>query len=158
MSNVKKFYEAMAADAALQEKARLLDEKYEGQDPDKNVLAQELIAMATQAGYPFTPEELEAYSEEVKKQAQSRRALDDDELDAVAGGHDHRRPPCPAGECWDTCFCVLGGYGFHNRPQRNCVCVVAGFGGDDRGVLCRLSLKCAIGGGVSFHGVRDWMR
>lgn len=122
MENVKKFFEALANDKALMEKAMALNEKYKEQESDAAAMekfaAEELIPLAAAAGFPFTVEELKVY----KEQSSAPQKLSDDELDAVAGG--------------DGSFCacvVAGGGGGEERQDGDivgCACAVYGQGGD----------------------------
>ena len=123
MENVKKFYEALKSDEALRGRAEALDAKYGGTSPDEAALTADLITFAKSEGYDFTAEELEAY-------ANAPKHIDDDELEAVAGGaSDTKACACFAGGGGKregvTCACVFGGGGKKN-PGPGLVCVMAG--------------------------------
>jgi len=122
MENVKKFYKALESDEALRGRADALNEKYKDAMPDEAVVKAELIAFAAAEGYAFTAEELDAY-------ANAPKAIDDDELEAVAGG-----------SAYSACFCVAGGGGTRNGIT--CACVFGGGGKDYPGP----NLKCILGG------------
>ena len=139
MENVKQFYDALATNEALKEKAEKLNGKYSVTNPDEIAVAKEIIAFATAEGYTFTAEELKAYSESVKVTA---KAVNDDELDAVAGGKTHG--DCL--DCFDTCFCVVGGGGKHNDPKFTCACVVGG--GGKKCKVTGYGLECFAAGGI----------
>jgi predicted ribosomally synthesized peptide with nif11-like leader len=118
VENVKKFYDALATDSAMQERAKALnDEKPEGEEA---VLAA-IVAFAEKEGYTFTAEELAAYTEE-----NSKGELREDELEMVAGGG-------------EPCVCVVGGHG--GGEYGECGCIVYGNGytrvdGDERFCFC----------------------
>lgn len=91
---MNRFLEEATADAAFMERLR------KAQSPE------EAIALAAEKGYTFTPEEI--------KPQMPTGELDDDELDAVAGGA--------------ACGCVLGGGGKGGGKDETCACVWAGSG------------------------------
>ena len=126
MENVKKFYEAMASDKAMQERANALfkgDEK-----PDAAALKATIIAFANAEGYSFAEAELEAYAKQAKP-------LSDEALDAAAGGSGE----CgcfgvgggggtdPAGDVF-ACACVVGGVGTSKNFMGECFCPFVGAG------------------------------
>jgi hypothetical protein len=77
MDNVKKFYEALAKDTAMQERAKpLFGEKPEIDDAALDAL----VEFAAKEGYSFTADEARAYIKEDSGE------LSDDQLEAVAGG------------------------------------------------------------------------
>jgi len=134
--NIKLFYEALAKDKALQEKAKAIGKKYEGQKTDddkvKEIYQQELVPLARQAGYEFTLAELKEYAQESQKPGM--REVSEEELAGVAGGN---------------CACVLGGGGDLDGGKVDCVCGVGGGGGTkDSGSWC----VCAVYG----EGFTDW--
>lgn len=135
MKNVKNFFEALASDMALQEKAMALNEKYKGQESDaaamEKLAAEELVSFAAEAGFPFTMEEFKAYRE----QSNAPQKLSDDEMDAVVGGGT------------GGCGCVLAGGGGGDDDEGDtfgCACVAYGQGGDAKNdhMVC----ICAVGG------------
>ena len=96
--NLKKFLEAASSDADLAEKvnsAQTLDA---------------VISLAKEKGFVLTAEELQPDS--------SARELDDDEVEAVAGGK--------------ACACVFGGGGeptnYRKSKDLTCACVMTGVG------------------------------
>ena len=131
VENVKKFYEAVSQDEAMQQKFMELSQKYQGQQMDEgqamSVMEQEGLPMAAQMGYSFTMGELKAYGEEMK-QAKMNCELSEEELQAVTGG--------------GMLICALigiassGGEGF---------CFLFGIGHSSYG-----SAACFIGGGGSW--------
>ena len=104
--NLKKFLAAASQNAELAAKIDVAD-----QDT--------LIAIAKEQGYDLTKADFVQHATE----------LDDDELDAIAGG--------------DKCYCAVGGGGTGNDENKTCACVVAGFGFSNSG-WDRCS--CGIGG------------
>jgi len=89
VENVKKFYECVAQDEAVKQKFTELAQKYQGEalDADKVavVFEQEVLPLAAQTGYSFSLDDLKAYGEELK-QADMKRELSDEEMQAVTGG------------------------------------------------------------------------
>ena len=73
---------------------------------------EELLALAKELGVTLTEADL------AKPAVQE---LDDDELDAVAGGSDV------------SCACAMGGGGTKDSNDKTCACVLAGVGYDDGG-------------------------
>ena len=124
MENVKKFYDALSNDKAMQERASALNK--EGETPDEAAVRATVIAFAKAEGYDFTEADLEAY-------AHTARPLTDESLDAAAGG------------AFDpgTCLCVVGGGGKDPVTGNTCACVLGGAGkADDVGNM----LLCVAGG------------
>ena len=70
----------------------------------------ELIALAKELGIELTDADLVRPSQE----------LDDDELDAIAGGGDV------------SCVCAMGGGGTKDNNDKTCACVLAGAGYDKK--------------------------
>ena len=95
--NLQKFLETVSKDDTLAAKVGKMN-------------AEELIALADTLGLALTPDDL------AKPAAQE---LDDDALDAVAGGSDV------------SCVCVMGGGGTGDDNDKTCACVLAGVGYDD---------------------------
>ena len=91
--NMKKFLEAVSRDEALTAKVGSLGKE-------------ELIALAKELGITLTEADFSEPSGE----------LDDDELDAVAGGGDV------------SCACAMGGGGTKDNSDKACVCIVCGAG------------------------------
>jgi predicted ribosomally synthesized peptide with nif11-like leader len=81
MSKVAEFYEALAKDKAMQERAKSLDSAGEEY---RKALAEAIIAFAKKEGYTFTEEELKDFLDS--------KALSDGDLKAVAGGGYRPRP------------------------------------------------------------------
>ena len=79
MNTVKKFYEALRSDENLQEKARVMVEKYRETEIAKEAAQTDIINLARAAGYHFSPEELAAYTHDEKP-------LSEEELQSAAGG------------------------------------------------------------------------
>ena len=127
MENVKKFYDALANDKAMQERASALNK--EGEKPDEAATNADIIAFAKAEGYDFTAAELEAYS-------RMARPLMDESLDAVAGG------AYSAG----SCLCVVGGYGKDDVTGHTCGCAIVGTGKEDEEGRY---LLCAAGGYIA---------
>ncbi|MCL2084300.1 MAG: Nif11 family protein [Oscillospiraceae bacterium] len=123
MGDIKKFYDALASDEALRERAAAMSEKYGEEKPGKAAVAADLIAFAKAEGYIFSEKELADYSNQPYP-------LSDDELDAVSGG------------AKDTvgCACAVGGGGTYQGVT--CACVLGGGGAGDPGP----KLKCVIAG------------
>jgi predicted ribosomally synthesized peptide with nif11-like leader len=140
MENVKKFYDALASDEAMKKRAEDINEKQAAAMPDEDVVKAEIIAFAKAEGYAFTAEELEAYANQAKP-------LDDDDLEAVAGGHG-RRPNIKhkdGSNCWfpEGCNCTaVGGGG--NLPG-GCACI---FGGGGPAKECGGYLVCVAYGWI----------
>ena len=114
MENVKKFYDALANDKGLQEKAIKFNAKYKGEPPSDDEAKAELISFAKAEGYEFTMAEFDAYS----KKAQP---VSDEVMEMVAGGAFNK----------NNCFCALGGGGKDPETGRTCACVVSGGGKAD---------------------------
>ena len=129
VENIKRFYDALAKDEALQDKFKALVKKYEGQKPDEGqfdaIYEKDLLPFAKSAGYDFTLEELKGYRDAVKP---GTRQLSEEELAAVAGG--------------GPCVCVIIGYGSFSSGQQ-CGCVGYGWGQDGSHTCF-----CTLGGGA----------
>ena len=128
VENIKRFYDELAKDEALQNRFKTLAKKYEGLQPDEgqldDICEKELLPFAKSAGYDFTLEELRGYGRDVINPGM--RQLSEEELASVAGG---------------SCLCVFVGVG--DNQGVSCVCVLAGFGGDiHKSILC----VCYLGG------------
>lgn len=110
--NMKKFLETVSQNEELTNKIGTLDK--EG-----------LIALAKALGITLTEADF----------AQPTGELDDDELDAVAGGSDVNCACAMGGggtkDSNDkTCACVLAGAGYSKNGRERCVCGFAGYGYD----------------------------
>jgi predicted ribosomally synthesized peptide with nif11-like leader len=114
MEDVKKFYAALAQDANIQERAKMLNSDKPG---DEASTAAAIVAFAAKEGYSFTVDDVKAYLTE-----NATTELTDDDLKAVAGGGD------------SPCFCVVGGGG----PGAKCACVLGGGGKDYESCSCIL--------------------
>ena len=100
--NMKKFLEAVSKSEELTAKVGAM-----GQD--------ELIALATELGITLADADFTQPSGE----------LQDDELEAVAGGKE--------------CYCAMGGGGEKGKGQKTCACVMVGSGhesGGDQRCVC----------------------
>lgn len=105
--NMKKFLEAVSKDNALC--ARL-----------RNATREELVAMAAETGITLTEADFEQKAE-----------LDEDELEAVAGG-------------WTQCICAVAGGGTQDEDGKACGCVAGGYGEARNG---ETRCWCAFSGG-----------
>jgi len=122
MENVKKFYDALAHDKAMQEKASVLNK--EGEKPDEAAARASIVAFAKAEGYDFSVADLEAY-------VHTAKPLTDETLDAAAGG---------AFNC-SNCFCIAGGGGKDPVTGHTCACVIGGGGKNDelgKSLICVL--------------------
>ncbi|MCL2249257.1 MAG: Nif11-like leader peptide family natural product precursor [Oscillospiraceae bacterium] len=128
MSNVQKFYEALAKDEALQAKVQKLNEKYGDEKPSEGEMLAETIRFAKAEGYSFTEAELEEFMK-ARKTEQSRE-IDENELEAVAGGEVLKWPEDTSGMC--VCVAAGGGGGRHTGGTIawGCGCAFYGQGGD----------------------------
>ena len=153
MENVKKFYDALSNDKAMQERAMDLVKKGDKPDEttppfghpskegnttppfghpskegnDETAVRTAIVAFAKAEGYDFTAADLEVYARQAKP-------LADESLDAAAGG------------AYDvlTCACLVGGGGNDPVTGHTCACVLGGGGKpDEKGKR----LVC-IGGGI----------
>lgn len=87
--NVGKFYQAAAADEGFRIRLNELFTPYQGKEMDeteKAALIEKLVLpVAAEKGLSFTAEELRQYEEE-KCKGKANGELDNEELEAVAGG------------------------------------------------------------------------
>ena len=128
MENVKKFFDALANDKGLQEKAMKVNAKYKDDQLSDDKAKAELISFAKAEGYEFTMADYDAYS----KKAQP---VSDEIAETAAGGAYKQK----------DCFCVVGGGGKDKDTGRVCACVVSGLGPlDDE----HQRLVCTVGGWV----------
>ena len=112
---MKKLLEEMEKNQELKAKIQEMDKNPESTPKD-------YIQLAAEYGIEIKEEDF--------KPAQGE--LNDDELDAVAGG--------------DGCGCVIGGGGSANEKDKTCACIVAGAGEHTNG-----STRC----GCAFYGSGD---
>ena len=153
MEKVKQFYEALANDAGMKERAAKLAETG-GEQPGQAAATAAILAFAKAEGYDFTAQELAAYAETLPK-PQGGTELTDDEMNAVAGGSGANYT-----DCWsDNCTCFVAGGGHHLSCERkvddcgtggyDCACVVGGGGKKCNKGKC---LVCPI------YGKVDWAK
>ena len=114
MENVKKFYDALANDKGLKERAAALNEKYKGEQPNEDIVKAELLSFAKAEGYEFTANEFDAYSKQAKP-------VSDETAELAAGGLHN----------YDLCFCAAGGGGKDPDTGIVCACVLGGGGKKD---------------------------
>ena len=99
-NQLKEFLKKVNSDESLEKKfAALKDES------DREVVIQKTIKIAAEAGMTLTEVDFEPPEEE----------MDDDELEAVAGG-------------WKKCYCAIGGGGKADEDGKACACVAEGLG------------------------------
>ena len=123
--NLKKFLETVSKDKELEKKALACNEL--GEEKGKEAL----LALAKECGIELTAADFE------KKEAS--KELDDNELDAVAGGGGCGCLAGGGGGGTDSndgnkygCACVAYGQGGDGRAKdSNCFCIVQGMGEDD---------------------------
>ena len=111
-----KFMEILSKDAELQKKANELTARNDTAG---------IVKLAASVGIELIEDQLVLHAPQMEE-------LDDDELDAVAGGY-------------KDCVCVLGGGGEADADGMACACVAAGVGRDRRtsdGTRC----ACAVTG------------
>ena len=111
--NMKKFLEAVSKDEELAKNVG-------------SMKLEELLALAKELGLELTAEDLEK---------PAMQELNDDDLDAVAGGSDVSCACAMGGggtkDSNDkTCACVLAGAGYSKDGRERCVCGFAGYGYD----------------------------
>ena len=99
-ANMKKFLEAVSKNEELTKKINTMTKE-------------DLLALAKELGIELTEADFEKPDDK----------LDENELDAVAGG-------------WTECFCAFGGGGKKDEDGKACGCVAVGYGktrdGEDR--------------------------
>lgn len=98
MKNIKEFYEALANDKEMQERAKAMNS--EKPENEEAALAA-VVEFAEKEGYDFTADQLKTYVEE-----QKTKELTDEELEQAAGG----------GSLFEMervikCICTYPGYG-----------------------------------------------
>ena len=131
--NMKKFIELIASNKEIEAKALACNEL--GKEKGKVAM----LALAKECGIELTLADLE------EKEEPASCELDDDELDAVAGG--------------SGCICALGGGGkgtdIVDGNKYGCACVVYGQGGDGR--ASDMNCFCVAGGGTDdIQGIDDY--
>ena len=113
--NLKKFLDLLGSDKELEAKALACNEL--GEEKGREAM----LALAKECGIELTAADLE------KQEEPASRELDDDELDAVAGGA-------------TACLCSAGGGGGgiddNDGKVIGCACVAYGQGGDGRASDC----------------------
>lgn len=113
--NLKKFLDLLGSDKELEAKALACNEL--GEEKGREAM----LALAKECGIELTAADLE------KQEEPASRELDDDELDAVAGGA-------------MACLCSAGGGGGgiddNDGKVIGCACVAYGQGGDGRASDC----------------------
>lgn len=112
MENVKRFYEALARDREMQERAKAQNDKT---PVSEDAVLAATVEFAKREGYDITAEEIREY---LKTNASSE--LSDNEMAAVTGGISALK----------ACYCVFGGSG---ENDDTCVCVM---GGAASGTFC----------------------
>jgi len=140
MDTVKRFFDAVANDEGLRERANAMSGKYKGEKPDEAAVKAELLSFAKSEGYDFTESELDAFTD------RRRRELNDDELDAVAGGASvgFEHTLTKTGGC--GCV-VLGGGGGTTIDDTTWGCGCAGYGQGGDAVKYHNICMC-VGSGV----------
>ena len=125
--NLKKFLDLIGSDKELEAKALACNEL--GEEKGREAM----LALAKECGIELTAADFE------KKAEPASGELDDDELDAVAGG---------AGGEEGHCYCVLAGGGggkdCNDGNTFGCACVGYGQGGDGR--ASDANCRCVVGG------------
>ena len=130
MENVKKFYDAISNDKAMQDRAAALNKPDE--QPDEAAAKAAIVAFAKAEGFSFTEADLEAYAAQAKP-------LADEAMDTAAGG----TAGCGCagvgggggtdefGEPF-VCSCILTGCGMGKyKGTGGCVCTGIGAGASD---------------------------
>ena len=139
MENIKKFYDALSNDKAMQERASALNKPGETTPPfghpskegnNEAAAKAAIVAFAKAEGYDFTEADLDAYAAQAKP-------LADEAMEAAAGGS--------AG-----CGCV--GYGGGGGTDKNgntfaCACMAMGAGWSNGPGAEDICYCCVVGGG-----------
>ena len=127
--NLKKFLDLLGSDKELEAKALACNEL--GEEKGREAM----LALAKECGIELTAADLE------KQEEPTSRELDDDELDAVAGG-------AATGDEYGFCYCIAAGGGggedSHDGNVFGCACVAYGQGGDGR--ASDANCRCYFGG------------
>jgi len=136
MDKVIEFFDALAKDDAMKERALMANEKYADIElPDEAAAAADIVAFAQAEGYSFTADDFKAYMEKTESEP---REVSDEELAAVAGGAYSAK----------SCFCAIvgGGESITYGEKISCVCVAIGVGTLDE---LNKSLQCVAGGWIT---------
>jgi len=131
MENVKKFYDALANDKGLKDRAAALSEKYKGEQPNEDIVKAELLSFAKSEGYEFTADEFDAYSKQAKP-------VSDETAEIATGGAFNP----------NNCFCVVGGGGKDPVSGNTCACILIGTGYNDENKNC---LNCELAGWIRYN-------
>ena len=103
--NVKAFFEALSKDESIQQALKAKELAYTGIKEDREAIVKEvLIPVAEEAGYDFTLEELKEFEKGMRPEGE----LDENELEAVAGGVEDWGVCVFAGLGWGTMCAVIG--------------------------------------------------
>jgi len=125
--NLKKFLDLIGSDKELEAKALACNEL--GEEKGREAM----LALAKECGIELTAADLEKQAEPAS------RELDDDELDAVAGGAEGDD---------GFCYCIAAGGGggkdTYDGKVFGCACVAYGQGGD--GSASDANCRCYLGG------------
>ena len=129
MENVRKFYEALARDVAMQERAKVLNEQHGGMKVPEVTIREDIIAFARAEGYKITARELGEYRSWA-------HPLTYEELGTVAGGgggcacfySGSGSGTDRAGDAFVCECCAYGPGGGEGDEQSMCVCFLAGGG------------------------------
>ena len=89
IDNVKKFYDALSRDKAMQQKFIDLSRQYQDVAMDTakidSIIEQDVLPLAKQEGYDFTLEDIKSFGADAK-QARTGEELNEEEMQAVTGG------------------------------------------------------------------------
>ena len=113
MSNVKNFYEALAKDKEMQERAKELNSKQFKNEDDKIAT---IVEFANKEGYEMTAQDIKDYMKE-----HSNMDLSDDMLESVTGGSENAAD-CLIIGVGKGCGCFIGGGGKGEKS----ICIGAG--------------------------------
>ena len=103
--NIKAFFEALSKDESIQQALKAKELAYTGIKEDREAIVKEvLIPVAEEAGYVFTLEELKEFEKGMRPEGE----LDENELEAVAGGVEDWGVCVLAGLGWGTMCAVIG--------------------------------------------------
>jgi len=132
--NLKKFLDLIGSDKELEAKALACNEL--GEEKGREAM----LALAKECGIELTAADLEKQAEPAS------RELDDDELDAVAGG---------AGGEEGFCYCVLAGGGGGTDDENGKVfgCARAAYGQGGDGRASDANCRCVFGGAGTDDGI-----
>lgn len=123
VDNVKKFYQAIAADENLRQELSELSRQHTqpGLSEAEVMKAAESVVLpvAARLGLSFTLADLAQYAKEQGGEL-SDRDLSDDELAAVVGGYKSTCTFVGISSGENPCVCVLGGYGANTTEDGWC--------------------------------------